>query len=156
MLVGVFTNGGVKEREHDFYCNIDEEKGSQENMNVEEEEDFSGFLIMKEENYGRLCLNFFISKKEDHKMCKTWQKTLIIKLLGRRVGFKIMELKLYQLWICDGIMEIIELSNDFYLVKFSAFSDYEFALTNGPWLIYDHYLIVYPWHSNFDSRRFKH
>ena len=47
-------------------------------------------------------------------------------------------------------MEIIDLSNDFYLVKFSAYSNQEFALTGGLWLIYDHYLKVRPWDPNFD------
>ena len=35
-------------------------------------------------------------------------------------------------------------TNEFYLVKFNAYSNYEFALARGPWLIFDHYLIVRP------------
>ena len=75
---------------------------------------------------------------------------LIIKLLGRRIGFKALESKLYQLWARDGIFEIIDLTHDYYMVKFSSYEDYEFAITGGPWLIYDHYLTVRPWSLDFD------
>ena len=48
-------------------------------------------------------------------------------------------------------MEIIDLTNDFYLVKFSAITNYEFALTSGPWLLYDHYFTVSLWDLDFDT-----
>ena len=83
-------------------------------------------------------------------MCKPWKKTLIIKLLGRKVGFCMLETKLFQLWIRDGVMEITDLTNDYYLVKFSAYLDYEFAFTIRLWLIYNHYLTVRPWDPGFD------
>ena len=49
-------------------------------------------------------------------------------------------------------MEINDLINEFYLVKFIAFSNYEFTLASRPWLIYDHYLMVRPWDPNLDPK----
>lgn len=46
-------------------------------------------------------------------------------------------------------MPLIDLDNDFYLVKMAKEPDYEFALTGGPWVIADHYLAVRPWSPNF-------
>ena len=50
-------------------------------------------------------------------------------------------------------MNIIDLMDDYFLIKFSAFVDYEFTLTKGPWLIFDHYLIVRPWDPEFDPKQ---
>ena len=52
-------------------------------------------------------------------------------------------------------MKIIDLTNDYYLVKFNVFLNYEFTLTGGPWLLYEHYLTVRPWDLNFDQEKYK-
>ena len=36
------------------------------------------------------------------------------------------------------------------MVKFNARLDYDFVLTGGRWLLFDHYLIVKPWFADFD------
>ena len=58
-------------------------------------------------------------------------------------------MRLYKIWVKDGIIDIIDLTNEYNMVKFSAFSNYKFALTRGPWIIYD-YFIVRLWEANFD------
>jgi hypothetical protein len=72
-----------------------------------------------------------------------------VKLLGRRIGYKALETRLKQMWVKKGIINIIDLSNDYYLVTFSHETDHVAALTNGPWFIYDHYLTVKEWCPNF-------
>ena len=90
----------------------------------------------------KICPNNIISIEEEERLNKSWKKTLIIKLLGKKISFRALESKLYQFWAREGILEIIDLSNNYYMVKFSSYYDYDFALTSGPQLIYDHYLIV--------------
>ncbi|CAN1326355.1 hypothetical protein LINPERPRIM_LOCUS33802 [Linum perenne] len=46
-------------------------------------------------------------------------------------------------------MQIIDLDKECYIVKFSNDQDYFKALTGGPWLILDHYLIVQQWDPSF-------
>lgn len=46
------------------------------------------------------------------------------------------------MWVKKGVIQIIDLGNEFFLVNFSNEDDYRFALTEGPWLIFDHYLTV--------------
>ncbi|KAF7838834.1 hypothetical protein G2W53_007316 [Senna tora] len=58
--------------------------------------------------------------------------------------------KLYQLWAEKGILTIIDLSHDFFLVKFSSVEDYNRALMEGPWVIFDHYLSIRSWSPGFD------
>lgn len=78
-----------------------------------------------------------------------WTNGIIVKLLGRKIGFKELENRLKQLWVRHGIITIIDLSNDYFLVDFSSSDDLNFALTKGPWLIFYHYLIVRKWSPNF-------
>ncbi|KAF7831289.1 ribonuclease H [Senna tora] len=49
-----------------------------------------------------------------------------------------------------GEVELVDLGNNYFLAKFDTFTDREFALTGGPWIILDHYLIIRPWTSLFD------
>ena len=40
---------------------------------MEKKEDFSGLSIIEETNGAHLYPNFFISKKEEERICKTWR-----------------------------------------------------------------------------------
>ncbi|XP_058784964.1 uncharacterized protein LOC131659629 [Vicia villosa] len=53
------------------------------------------------------------------------------------------------MWVRRGVISIIDLSNDYYLVAFSHEDDKKAAMENGPWFIYDHYLTVKDWKPNF-------
>ncbi|XP_058763358.1 uncharacterized protein LOC131636777 [Vicia villosa] len=53
------------------------------------------------------------------------------------------------MWVRKGVISIIDLSNDYYLVAFSHEDDKKAAMENGPWFIYDHYLTVKNWRPNF-------
>ncbi|KAF7826344.1 ribonuclease H [Senna tora] len=77
-------------------------------------------------------INFKLSKREWKRLSKPFRKALIIKLLGE--------------------VELVDLGNDYYLAKFDTYADQDFALTGGPWIILDHYLIVRPWTSLFYSK----
>lgn len=72
-----------------------------------------------------------------------------MKLLRRKIGFKALENCLNQPWVSAGAITIIDLSKDFFLMTFTSDKDRDFALGQGPWLIYDHYLIVREWTPNF-------
>lgn len=70
-----------------------------------------------------------LSEREEKRIHRPWRKGVIIKLLGCKIGFKVLETRLKQLWVRKGIIQIIDLSNDFFLVTFSSSEDHEFALT---------------------------
>lgn len=72
-----------------------------------------------------------------------------MKLLGHRIKYKASETRLKQMWIKKGIIHIIDLSNDYYRVTFTHEEDHINALANGPWFIYDHYVIVKEWNPDF-------
>lgn len=66
----------------------------------------------------------------------------MVKLLGRRIIYKALETRLDLMWVRKGIINMIDLKNDYYLVAFTHDEDKSVAPSDGPWFIYDHYLSV--------------
>ncbi|QHO28903.1 uncharacterized protein LOC127740571 [Arachis duranensis] len=96
--------------------------------------------------------NIVISEETERKLWKSWWNTLIVKLLGRKVGYAEMKRRLEIMWSNKGSLDVIDLGQDFYLVKFYANEDFDFALLEGPWKLYDHYLTVRLWEPNFNPQ----
>ncbi|XP_058733900.1 uncharacterized protein LOC131605574 [Vicia villosa] len=72
-------------------------------------------------------------------------------MLGRHIEFKVLENRMQQMWAQKGIINIIDLGQEFFLVTFTSEEGQEFALMEGSWswMIYDHYLTVRDWRDNF-------
>ncbi|CAI0466321.1 unnamed protein product [Linum tenue] len=90
-----------------------------------------------------------VSTSFKNKICEPWQRTLVVRLLGCKIGFAALCSRLRSLWRPVGSLEAIDLDHDCFLVKLSNEQDYFRALTDGPWVIYDHYLVVQQWTPNF-------
>lgn len=76
------------------------------------------------------CPEIIIPPSAKERLCRPWKQGLIVKLLGRRIGFKALENRLNQLWVKKGMMSIIDLGCDFFLVYLSCLVDHEKALTD--------------------------
>lgn len=48
---------------------------------------------------------------------------MIVRLLGRKIGYKALELRLKQMWVRNGVINIIDIGNDYFLVPFSHEDD---------------------------------
>ncbi|CAL1402240.1 unnamed protein product [Linum trigynum] len=83
-----------------------------------------------------------VSAEFKAKICAPWQKALVVRLLGLRIGFVNLCNRLRGLWRPKGNMEVKDLDHDCFLVKLDNEQDYYRALTDGPWVVYDHYLVV--------------
>ncbi|KAJ8755213.1 hypothetical protein K2173_019011 [Erythroxylum novogranatense] len=83
------------------------------------------------------------------KLDDVWAQAIVIKLLGRRMGFQLLRDRLLQMWHLTAPLKIIDLENDFYLVNFKEERDYIHTLTQGPWIIAGHVLSVQPWSLDF-------
>ncbi|KAJ1420510.1 hypothetical protein SESBI_14254 [Sesbania bispinosa] len=92
-----------------------------------------------------LCQKIHVPLKELQSACKPWKNSVIIKLLGKRVGLCFLQLGLEKIWNPLGDMEIIDLECDYFLVRFSNPSDYDMVFQGGPWMIIRHYLVVQRW-----------
>ncbi|KAH9803418.1 putative ribonuclease H protein [Citrus sinensis] len=90
------------------------------------------------------------SQKMQEQLVRPWKNTVIVKLLGRSIGYRSLCTKLESLWRVERGFTVIDLENDYYLVRFGIEEDVEFALTQGPWTIFGHYLTVQKWSPSFD------
>lgn len=98
------------------------------------------------------CLEMVIPPREEAMICRPWRKGLIVKLLGRKIGYKALENCLQQMWVRKGALSLVDLDNDLFLVYMSHEEDQTKALTDGPSLIYGHYLTVKEWSPTFARR----
>lgn len=63
---------------------------------------------------------------------KPWKKALIIKLLGKKLSFRVMRQRLDSLWHLQWGCQLIDLEEDFFIVRFYSPEDYRYVLDNGP------------------------
>lgn len=72
-------------------------------------------------------------------------------MLGRTSGYCALCNRLGVLWSSTSGFSVIDLENDYFLVRFKSEGDAVFALTQGPWTLMGHYLVVQSWNPHFDS-----
>ncbi|KAK9038003.1 hypothetical protein V6N11_022896 [Hibiscus sabdariffa] len=91
----------------------------------------------------------FSSRVQDIAL-KSMEFTLVLKVLGRRIGYSTLYNRLIGLWKPSQPIKLTDIENDHFLVKFASRTDYIVALTDGPWIIFGHYITVEPWSPDFD------
>ncbi|CAI0427410.1 unnamed protein product [Linum tenue] len=90
-----------------------------------------------------------VSDSLRNKLSAPWKRTLVVRLLGRSIGYSTLCNRLKALWRPSTAMEIFALDDDCFLVKLGNDNDYFSALSGGPWVIFDHYLVVQQWTPSF-------
>lgn len=53
------------------------------------------------------------------------------------------------MWCPQGIIELIDLQNEYIWVRIIELQDYARVLNNGPWIILGHYLTIKRWKPEF-------
>lgn len=91
-----------------------------------------------------------LSVEEKKRIRAPWRQTLIIKIMGRKVGYMYLHKRLKTPCKLQGDPSLVDLGNEFFLSKFSNNEDKEHVLFEGPWMDADHYLTIRTWHPNFD------
>ncbi|KAJ4832638.1 hypothetical protein Tsubulata_001385 [Turnera subulata] len=96
-----------------------------------------------------------LSARFRERIHQQWADTVIVKLWGRPMGYKLLCNRLQRLWGLRGGFRVLDLDLNYYLVRLADNYDYIRALTGGPWVILDHYLTVEPWQPNFEPASHK-
>lgn len=135
--------GSSQESEDEVELSDDEPAEKYSNFNN------SDCTIIEHEKGNLFIPEFVFSEKVEAKICKPFKRTLIVKLIGRMISLKDLENRVKQMWARNGIVSVADLPNDFFVVTFTNMDDYEHALEGGPWMIYDHYLLVRTWCQDF-------
>ncbi|XP_016207912.1 uncharacterized protein LOC107648623 [Arachis ipaensis] len=94
--------------------------------------------------------NIIINEARLKNLRHTWCDTLRVKLLGRKISLPVLSRRLEVMWEKQGSIEVIDIGNDYFIVRFYSQKDLDFALTGGPWRIFYHYLAISFWKPNFN------
>ncbi|KAL4308369.1 hypothetical protein GQ457_01G026590 [Hibiscus cannabinus] len=78
--------------------------------------------------------------------------SLVVRLLGRSIGYQALLNRIQALWKPRGEFSLIDLDNAYYLVRFAEETGFHNVLTGGPWVIYGSYLTVQPWSRHFSTK----
>lgn len=132
------ANGYVSE-EKDWLDDDDRDIGFSE-VSEEEDDDIS---------FNPLCPVVKLSKEELYDARQPWKRALIVKVSGKRMSRKFLEVRLLKLWKPLGDLEVIDLENDYFLVWLSNRDDIRKVIFGGPWMVLDHYLVVQRWRPEF-------
>lgn len=93
--------------------------------------DSGEYLAVEPEDVVFECADNF-HRKVHAQLMKPWQYTVVVRLLGRRIGYRTPCNRLETIWSSIQGFSVIDLENDSYLVRFRTERDVEFALTQGP------------------------
>ncbi|KAK2353453.1 zinc ion binding / nucleic acid binding protein [Trifolium repens] len=106
---------------------------------------------IEHEDGNRLLPKVYLDDNVFKGMCSSWTDAIVVKLLGKTLGYRTMKDRLQKIWKPTGGFEMRDVDNGFYTVKFDLAADKEKVVSDGPWMIFDHYLAVSHWSPDFIS-----
>lgn len=127
----------------------DQNELEEEILGREEDLEFEPEDVIVEDKNSTPSISF--SGKIQAQPVKPWMNTIVVKFLGRSMGYRALCNRLNDLWRTLQGFTVIDLENDFFLVRFKSEIDAQYALTQGPWTTLGHYLTVQQWTPHFDS-----
>ncbi|CAN1132974.1 hypothetical protein LINPERHAP2_LOCUS7379 [Linum perenne] len=81
------------------------------------------------------CPRIPFSEEEIRSFYKPWSKALVVKVLEKTFSFLTVKRRLESLWAKSGRIQVCDLANNFFLVRFSEAVDYHRAAFDGPWKV---------------------
>ncbi|CAN1191316.1 hypothetical protein LINPERHAP2_LOCUS40986 [Linum perenne] len=78
------------------------------------------------------CPKVTFSEDEIRSFYRPWSKALVVKVLERSFSFGAVRRRLESLWARNGQIQVSDVSNSFFLVRFADPEDYRRAAFEGP------------------------
>ncbi|CAN1145751.1 hypothetical protein LINPERHAP2_LOCUS14862 [Linum perenne] len=97
------------------------------------------------------CPRVTFSEAELRTFFRPWSKALVVKVLEKNFSFGAVKRRLESLWAKNGNIQVSDIANSFFLVRFEHPKDYQCAAFRGPWKIYDYYISVGLWTPEFNK-----
>ncbi|CAN1218809.1 hypothetical protein LINPERPRIM_LOCUS1435 [Linum perenne] len=79
------------------------------------------------------CPKVSFSEDELRLFFRPWSKALVVKVLEKTFSFGAVKRRLETLWAKNGSIQVSDIANSFFLVRFANPDDYHHAAFNGPW-----------------------
>lgn len=127
--------------------------GSSQKLPIREKHDMieQKLVRIELENGNRLLPKVYLEPQIFQELCTPWKDALVVKLLGKNLGYTTMKERLHKVWKTQGGFEIMDNDNGFFMVKFDQTADKDKVISEGPWMIFDHCLAVSHWSPEFAS-----
>lgn len=91
-----------------------------------------------------------ISKELRTDLVQAWRNALIVKYLGKHVAFPLFKQRITRIWNIKGRLEMIDVGSGCYVVRFDTVDDCKHVLFDGPWKLFDNYIVAQRWRPDFD------
>ncbi|KAJ1403595.1 hypothetical protein SESBI_27160 [Sesbania bispinosa] len=89
-----------------------------------------------------LCPVVRLSQEERESIHIPWQRSILIKLIGKRMSLKYFHARLMKLQRPSAPMKVIDLDNEYFIVYFQDLSDLQHVFEGGLWVLADHYMVI--------------
>lgn len=76
-----------------------------------------------------------ISEKLEEHAQQAWKFAVVVKLLGKSIGYALLNPKLRALWNPTTDFKVVDMENGFFVVNFKNSDDMNYTLMGGPWVI---------------------
>ena len=90
----------------------------------------------------------FFDAKAVEELSELWKDALVAKLLGKHLSYTAMREKLKVLWRLQAGFDIMDVGNDYFMVKFDTPMDRDKVIMSGPWMIQGCYVAIKEWMLN--------
>ncbi|RYR56935.1 hypothetical protein Ahy_A05g022671 [Arachis hypogaea] len=104
---------GVNQELEGYLLETDEDEDDK--MKNDQEINIKLHIIV--EDTGEGLLNIVIHEEVNKKLWKSWWRSLIVKLLEKRIGYIAMKRRIEAMWSRLGELKVIDLDNKFYLIS---------------------------------------
>lgn len=91
----------------------------------------------------------YLDEKVKENLSFSWKDALVVKLLGKKIGYVTIKDKLKAIWKLMGGFELVEIGHGHFIVKCDLEDDRIKVIEGGPWMIFYPYLAVQPWTLKF-------
>ncbi|CAN1195922.1 hypothetical protein LINPERPRIM_LOCUS32253 [Linum perenne] len=91
--------------------------------------------MQEDETDNPRCPKIVFSDAEVKNFYKPWSKAIVVKVLEKSFSYLSIKKRLEFLWAKAGRIQVADLANSFFLVRFSSEDDYQRAAFGGPWKV---------------------
>ncbi|KAK8578840.1 hypothetical protein V6N12_069184 [Hibiscus sabdariffa] len=107
-------------------------------------------VVLLEGDVARSTVNGVISIQFSERVqslaVKNLEMNVVVKLLGRRIGYHTLRNRLYDMWKPSQTFRLMDIENDYFLVTFRSRPDYDAAVSvHGPSLVTTWWLSLGRW-----------
>ncbi|CAN1317817.1 hypothetical protein LINPERPRIM_LOCUS30577 [Linum perenne] len=89
--------------------------------------------MQEDSEFNPRCPKVTFSETELQTFFHPWSKALVVKVLEKNFSFGAVMRRLESLWAKNGNIQVSNIANSFFLVRFENPKDYQRAAFRGPW-----------------------